>query len=56
MAQEVLGEGLSSMAWDVLAKNAGRFDPRMMAHSLSMPSPRGPFTEQQFSSGEPGRD
>jgi hydrogenase-4 component F len=30
-AQEVLGEGLPAMAWDELAKNAGRFDPRMMS-------------------------
>src|ERR1041385_607533 len=30
-AQEVLGEGLAAMAWDQLAKNAGRFDPRMMS-------------------------
>src|SRR5688572_5327224 len=26
------------------------------AHSVSMPQPRGPFTEQQFSSGVPWRD
>jgi hydrogenase-4 component F len=30
-AQEVLGEGLGAMSWDLLAKNAGRFDPRMMS-------------------------
>ncbi len=30
-AQEVLGEGLSAMAWDLLAQNAGRFDPRLMS-------------------------
>jgi hydrogenase-4 component F len=30
-AQEVLGEGLAAMSWDLLAKNAGRFDPRMMS-------------------------
>jgi hydrogenase-4 component F len=30
-AQEVLGEGLAAMAWDSLAKNAARFDPRMMS-------------------------
>ena len=30
-AQEVLGEGLAAMAWDELARNAGRFDPRMMS-------------------------
>jgi hydrogenase-4 component F len=30
-AQEVLGEGVSAMSWDLLAKNAGRFDPRMMS-------------------------
>jgi len=30
-AQEVLGEGLSAMSWDMLAANAGRFDPRMMS-------------------------
>jgi hydrogenase-4 component F len=30
-AQEVLGDGVPAMAWDLLAKNAGRFDPRMMS-------------------------
>ncbi len=30
-AQEVIGEGLSAMAWDTMAKNAARFDPRMMS-------------------------
>jgi hydrogenase-4 component F len=30
-AQEVLGEGVAAMSWDLLAKNAGRFDPRMMS-------------------------
>src|SRR5262249_34858777 len=30
-AQEVLGEGLPAMAWDELARHAGRFDPRMMS-------------------------
>jgi hydrogenase-4 component F len=30
-AQEVLGEGFAAMSWDLLAKNAGRFDPRMMS-------------------------
>jgi hydrogenase-4 component F len=30
-AQEVLGEGLPAMAWDLLVQNAGRFDPRMMS-------------------------
>jgi len=30
-AQEVLGEGLAAMAWDTLAQNAARFDPRMMS-------------------------
>jgi hydrogenase-4 component F len=30
-AQEVLGEGLAAMSWDLLAKDAGRFDPRMMS-------------------------
>jgi hydrogenase-4 component F len=30
-AQEVLGEGLAAMSWDELARNAGRFDPRMMS-------------------------
>jgi hydrogenase-4 component F len=30
-AQEVLGEGVDAMSWDLLAKNAGRFDPRMMS-------------------------
>jgi hydrogenase-4 component F len=27
----VLGDGLAAMSWDLLAKNAGRFDPRMMS-------------------------
>jgi hydrogenase-4 component F len=30
-AQEVLGEGFAAMSWDLLARNAGRFDPRMMS-------------------------
>jgi hydrogenase-4 component F len=30
-AQEVLGAGLPAMAWDELARSAGRFDPRMMS-------------------------
>jgi len=30
-AQEVVGEGLPAMAWDLLAKNAAHFDPRMMS-------------------------
>ncbi len=30
-AQEALGEGLAAMSWDELARNAGRFDPRMMS-------------------------
>ena len=30
-AQEVMGEGLPAMAWDLLAKNAARLDPRMMS-------------------------
>jgi hydrogenase-4 component F len=30
-AQEVLGEGLAAMSWDLLAKNASRFDPRLMS-------------------------
>jgi hydrogenase-4 component F len=30
-AQEVLGDGLAAMSWDLLAKEAGRFDPRMMS-------------------------
>jgi hydrogenase-4 component F len=31
VAQEVLGEGLPAMAWDLLVQNAARFDPRMMS-------------------------
>jgi hydrogenase-4 component F len=31
VAQEVLGEGLPAMAWDLLVQNAGKFDPRMMS-------------------------
>ena len=30
-AQEVLGEGVAAMSWDLLAKEAARFDPRMMS-------------------------
>jgi hydrogenase-4 component F len=30
-AQEVLGEGLAAMSWDLIASNAGRLDPRMMS-------------------------
>jgi hydrogenase-4 component F len=31
VAQEVLGEGLPAMAWDLLVANAGKFDPRLMS-------------------------
>jgi len=31
VAQDVLGEGLPAMAWDLMAKNAGRFDPKMLS-------------------------
>jgi hydrogenase-4 component F len=31
VAQEVLGEGLPAMAWDLLVQNAAKFDPRMMS-------------------------
>src|SRR4051812_27576892 len=30
-AQDVLGEGLPAMAWDLMAKNAGRFDPKLLS-------------------------
>jgi hydrogenase-4 component F len=30
-AQEVLGEGFAAMSWDLLARNAGRFDPHLMS-------------------------
>src|SRR6202166_4740711 len=30
-AQEVLGDGVPAIGWDLLAKSAGRFDPRMMS-------------------------
>jgi hydrogenase-4 component F len=31
VAQEVVGEGLPAMAWDVMLKNAGRFDPKLLS-------------------------
>src|SRR2546430_13239819 len=31
VAQEVLGEGLPSMAWDLMIKNAQKFDPRLLS-------------------------
>ena len=31
VAQDVLGEGLPAMAWDLMAKNAGRFDPKLLS-------------------------
>jgi len=31
VAQEALGEGLPAMAWDLLAKNAAKFDPRLLS-------------------------
>ncbi len=31
VAQDVLGEGLPAMAWDLLASNAGRFDPKLLS-------------------------
>jgi hydrogenase-4 component F len=31
VAQDALGEGLSAMAWDNMAKNAGSFDPRLLS-------------------------
>jgi hydrogenase-4 component F len=30
-AQEVVGEGLSAMAWDTMANNADRFDPHLLS-------------------------
>src|SRR5205807_5359097 len=31
VAQDVLGEGLPAMAWDRMAQNAGKFDPRLLS-------------------------
>jgi hydrogenase-4 component F len=31
VAQEVLGQGLRAMAWDLLLREAGRFDPRLLS-------------------------
>ena len=31
VAQPALGEGLSALAWDLLAKNAQKFDPRLLS-------------------------
>jgi hydrogenase-4 component F len=31
VAQDVLGEGLQAMAWDLLVKNAGKFDPKLLS-------------------------
>jgi hydrogenase-4 component F len=31
VAQEVLGEGLPAMAWDLMAQNAGKFDPKLLS-------------------------
>jgi hydrogenase-4 component F len=31
VAQDVLGEGLQAMAWDLMAKNAGKFDPKLLS-------------------------
>jgi hydrogenase-4 component F len=31
VAQDVLGEGLPAMAWDLMAKNAGKFDPKLLS-------------------------
>ncbi len=31
VAQDVLGEGLPAMAWDLLAQNAGKFDPKLLS-------------------------
>jgi hydrogenase-4 component F len=31
VSQDVLGEGLPAMAWDLMAKNAGKFDPKLLS-------------------------
>jgi hydrogenase-4 component F len=31
VAQEVLGEGLPAMAWDLMVQNAGKFDPNLLS-------------------------
>jgi hydrogenase-4 component F len=31
VAQDALGEGLPAMAWDLMAKNAARFDPKLLS-------------------------
>src|SRR5215203_3665518 len=31
VAQDVLGEGLPAMAWDLMAQNAGKFDPKLLS-------------------------
>ena len=31
VAQDVLGDGLPAMSWDLLVKNAGKFDPRLLS-------------------------
>ena len=31
VAQEVLGEGLPAMAWDLMAQNASKFDPKLLS-------------------------
>lgn len=31
VAQDALGEGLPAMAWDTMAKNAGKFDPKLLS-------------------------
>jgi hydrogenase-4 component F len=31
VAQDVLGEGLPAMAWDVMVQNAGKFDPKLLS-------------------------
>src|SRR6202035_1590616 len=31
VAQEVLGQGLPAMAWDLVRREAGRFDPRLLS-------------------------
>ena len=31
VSQDVLGEGLSAMAWDLMVKNAGKMDPKLLS-------------------------
>ena len=57
---EVMTNGVPSASWPVNSPAPSQFRTTpsavdMTAHSLSIPSTRGPFTEQQFSSGVPAR-